>query len=63
MALQAGRTAGSLASLMTGSGSTCVFLANDEQHAANRSSTRSADKKRYETWYSIKQSNLRYQVV
>lgn len=33
-ALQAGRSAGALASIMTGSGSTCAFLAENESHAA-----------------------------
>jgi 4-diphosphocytidyl-2-C-methyl-D-erythritol kinase len=32
-ALQAGRSAGALGSLMSGSGSTCTFLAKDEAHA------------------------------
>ena len=32
-ALQAGSTAGAIASLMSGSGSTCAFLAKDEAHA------------------------------
>ncbi|KAL4873644.1 4-diphosphocytidyl-2-C-methyl-D-erythritol kinase [Aspergillus spectabilis] len=33
IALQAGKTAGAVKSLMSGSGSTCAFLANDESHA------------------------------
>lgn len=33
VALQAGKTAGALASLMAGSGSTCAFLAKDKAHA------------------------------
>ncbi|KAK4867813.1 hypothetical protein LT330_007472 [Penicillium expansum] len=33
IALRAGKTAGAVASLMSGSGSTCAFLARDETHA------------------------------
>jgi 4-diphosphocytidyl-2-C-methyl-D-erythritol kinase len=35
IALQAGKAAGAIASLMSGSGSTCAFLARDEAHAKN----------------------------
>jgi 4-diphosphocytidyl-2-C-methyl-D-erythritol kinase len=33
VAVRAGKTAGALASLMAGSGSTCAFLARDKSHA------------------------------
>ncbi|KAE9365688.1 4-diphosphocytidyl-2C-methyl-D-erythritol kinase [Stipitochalara longipes BDJ] len=35
LALQAGEAAGALASLMAGAGSTCAFLAGDQEHAIN----------------------------